>query len=76
MTESVTETAARPIKRGFLALGITLLFAIGSALVRTGLFLFLLPHVGSAAACAVIGLIVLAAGGGFLLRLRKMKQRR
>lgn len=48
----------------------TLLLRIGMVLLLITLELLIKPHAGSAAAFAIIGTIVLAAGGG-LLRMQR-----
>lgn len=64
--QSVDRIADRLWSRVLMATVAIALLMTGMALVLITLGLLIEPHVGSAAAFAVIGAIVLAAGGGLL----------
>lgn len=68
---SVDRLADRIWRRALLMMVSTLLLIVGLGLALTALGLLIEPHVGSAAAFAVIGVIVLAASGGLFLYMQR-----
>ncbi len=50
-----------------------MIVGIGCSLLLAGLCVLIQPYLGSAAALAIIGFIVLATGGGLFLRLQRAK---